>query len=278
MAFDLESNDPITPLLRWAGGKQQILKKLAVFLPSDVRDRRYFEPFAGAASLFLAIKPHSGYLADANNMLINCYKCIRNKPRLINKYLRKHLRYNSEKYYYQIRSVFNETQNISTAQAARFIYLNKACFNGIYRVNQKGEFNVPYGHKEPPAIPSRNTLLAVSAAFEQVELINASYEDISTMVHDGDFVYLDPPYPPLNGTSYFTHYTPERFNYDDHTRLAQVFLELSNRGCLVMMSNADTPRIRELFRGFNFSTLNVIRYISCKSIKHKVREIVVTNY
>ena len=211
-------------------------------------------------------------------MLINCYKCIRNNPKLINKYLREHLRYNSEKYYYQIRTVFNETQNISTAQAARFIYLNKACFNGIYRVNQKGEFNVPYGHKEPPAIPSRNTLLAVSAAFEQVELINGSYEDIRGMVQDGDFVYLDPPYPPLNGTSYFTHYTPERFNHDDHTRLADVFLELSNRGCLVMMSNADTPRIRELFRDFNFSTLNVIRYISCKSIKHQVQEIVVTNY
>lgn len=278
MAFALKNNDPITPILRWAGGKQQILKKLAVFLPSDVRERRYFEPFAGAASLFLAIKPHSGYLADANRLLINCYECVRNNPELLNKYLQQHLRNNSEKYYYQIRTLFNETQNISAAQAARFIYLNKACFNGIYRVNQKGEFNVPYGHKEPPAIPNRNTLLAVSAAFEQVELTSGSYEETLGMAQKGDFVYLDPPYPPLNGTSYFTHYTPERFNHDDHDRLAEVFNELSDRGCLVMMSNADTPRIRKLFAKFHFNTLNVTRYISCKSIKHQVKEIVVTNY
>ncbi len=278
MAFDIEGNNPINPFLRWAGGKQQILKKLAAFLPDDVRERRYFEPFAGAASLFLAIKPTSGCLADANSLLISCYECVCNNPDLIHRYLQEHLRYNSEEYYYEIRTVFNETNNISTAQAARFIYLNKACFNGIYRVNQSGEFNVPYGHKDPPAIPSRDTLRAVSEAIAQVELSSGSYEETLAMAQGGNFVYLDPPYPPLNGTSYFTHYTPECFNHDDHTRLADVFLELSNRGCLVMMSNADTPRIRELFADFNFNTLDVTRYISCKSIKHQVKEIIVTNY
>lgn len=276
--FNIQENEPITPFLRWAGGKQQLLNRLAEYLPDDVRDRNYFEPFAGAASLFLAIKPHNGCLADANELLIHCYECVRDNPDLLARNLQRHLRNNSEEYYYEVREIFNQTRNFSFAQAARFIYLNKACFNGIYRVNQRGEFNVPYGHKEPPAIPSIDTLRRTSDALQNIELRTGSYGQTLDATREGDFVYLDPPYPPLNGTSYFTHYTPERFNHDDHEHLANTFNELSNRGCLVMMSNADTTRIRELFDGYYFNTLNVTRYISCKTIKHQVDEIVVTNY
>lgn len=275
--FDLAANDPVPPFLRWAGGKQQLLQRMATFLPQDVRDRRYFEPFAGAASMFLALKPEGGVLSDANEQLISCFGHVRDNPDLVCDYLLEHARQNCEKYFYATRVYFNRSGD-SAAQAARFIYLNKTCFNGIYRVNERGEFNVPYGHKEPPRLPTRRELRLAAEALLNVTLTAAPFADALAEADEGDFVYLDPPYPPLNGTSYFTHYTANRFGWNDHAELAVVFADLSARGCMVMMSNADLPRVCKLFAGFTHSRLDVTRFITCKKVKHTVKELVITNY
>jgi DNA adenine methylase len=275
--FDLTANDPVPPFLRWAGGKRQLLSRMARYLPGDVRERRYIEPFAGAASMLLAVKPTTGILSDANELLMQCFGHIRDNPDLIADYLRGHLLSNSEEYYYQVRTRFNEAGD-SIAQAARFIYLNKTCFNGIYRVNQRGAFNVPYGHKDPPALPSRRELRRASEVLNAVQLRSSPFANAVNDAREGDFVYLDPPYPPLNGTSYFTHYTANRFGWDDHTEVARTFRELSDRGCLLLMSNADLPRIRRLFTGYRRSVLDVTRYITCRTVKHIVQELIITNY
>lgn len=275
--FNLANNNPVSPFLSWAGGKQHLLSRIAKYLPVDVRKRRYIEPFAGAASMLLAVRPGRGIAADANELLIQCFAHVRDKPDLIADYLRGHLARSSESYYYQVRDQFNRAAN-SVAQAARFIYLNKTCFNGLYRVNQRGKFNVPYGHKEPPALPTREQLGQAAEVFAAVELIAGSYHKVVDTAKKGDFVYLDPPYPPLNGTSYFTHYTSSRFAWNDQTSLAVAFAKCSDRGCLVMMSNADVPRIRELFADYHMNHLDVTRYITCKTVKHRARELVITNY
>ena len=268
---------PIAPLLRWAGGKRRLLTDLMMLLPPDVRSRRYYEPFAGGASLFFALCPESAVLSDANAHLIKCYEFVRDVPQRVAAYLRMHASRTCRDYYYTVRSVYNQ-RRYSAAQAARFIYLNKTCFNGIFRVNKRGKFNVPYGWKEPPALPDEDALVRASKALKRAKLLAAPFEEILSAPRIGDFVYLDPPYPPLNGSAYFTHYTRGRFGEADQERLAASFCALTKRGCLVMMSNADTSLTRNLYRPFKARHLEVTRYVSCKKQKHRAQELIITNY
>ena len=203
---------------------------------------------------------------------------MRDNPDLVSQYLARHLRQQCEDYYYSVRETFNTASTTTTAQAARFIYLNKSCFNGIYRVNQHGQFNVPYGHKDPPAIPSREDLRQVSRALATTKLRTGDYREILADVKSGDFVYLDPPYPPLNGTAYFTHYTPARFGWDDHEQLAKCVDRLVRKGAMVMISNADLPRVHSAFSQYRIQRLNVVRYITCRKQKHRIGEVVITSY
>jgi DNA adenine methylase len=275
--FDRRDREKIEPLLRWAGGKRFLVTRFQNFLPSDFYNCVYHEPFLGSASLFFALQPTRAILSDANAHLINCYKFVRECPELIADYLRDHLKKTSQRYYYQVRKVYNRS-GFSAAQAARFIYLNRTCFNGIFRVNRKGEFNVPYGWKESPIVPDRNWLRKASESLKGTILKVADFERALEGPSRGDFVYLDPPYPPLNRTSNFHRYTKDGFSLADHKRLAEICYDLDNRGCLIMMSNADIPVIRRLFAGFKVSSLPVTRYITCKSIKHQVRELIITNF
>jgi DNA adenine methylase len=267
----------IGPFLRWAGGKRQLRKILLNFLPEDIDQRTYREPFLGGGSLFFAIQPKSAVLSDANEHLIRCYEFVRDQPSLVARYLRLHGAKDGETYYYRVRDKYNDSQ-YSAAQAARFIYLNKTCFNGIFRVNSKGKFNVPYGRKDSPAIPDAAELVSVAAALKSASLHALSFEKALENSTRGDFVYLDPPYPPLNGTAYFTHYTSERFSEQDQKNVADRLHDLDKGGCLFMMSNADTPLIRRLYRKYELVSLPVIRYLTCKSVRHKVKELVITNY
>jgi DNA adenine methylase len=269
--------DKIEPLLRWAGGKQQLVRRLLDHLPEGVRGRVYREPFLGAGSLFFALQPCDAILSDLNEPLILCYRLVRENWALIARHLGEHRSKDSESYYYRTREVYNRSA-FSFAQAARFIYLNKSCFNGIFRVNQKGEFNVPYGWKESPALPNKDVLRLASEALQKARLCSGSYEDAVASAKSGDFIYLDPPYPPLNGTSYFTHYTKDRFDEKDQKRLAAIVKELDRRGCWLMMSNADVMSIRRLYKQFRMTSLSVTRFISCKATKHIVKELVITNY
>lgn len=267
----------IGPFLRWAGGKRQLRKILLNFLPGDISQRTYREPFLGGGSLFFAIQPKSAILSDANEHLIRCYELVRDAPALVARYLRFHAAKDSESYYYRIREEYNRSE-FSAAQAARFIYLNKTCFNGIFRVNSKGKFNVPYGQKRHPAIPNEAELAAIAAVLTGASLRASSFGKALKTVSRGDFIYLDPPYPPLNGTAYFTHYTSDRFSITDQNNLAACVHDLDQCGARLMISNADTSLIRKLYGRYNIVSLPVVRYLTCKSIRHKVRELVITNY
>jgi DNA adenine methylase len=275
-----EASPPkLDPFLRWAGGKRRLVPHLLHALPPDIRERKYHEAFVGAGSLFLAVQPKKAVLSDANGHLIACYEWIRKSPDLVASYLQQHLSRNEEQYYYEVRDLYNRSAS-SAAQAARFVYLNKACFNGIFRVNLKGDFNVPYGHKEPPLIPTRSELRAISELLKGSTLHARPFEIAIEAVEKDDFVYLDPPYPPLNGTSYFTHYTAERFGEVDQRMLATAVKDLDRRGAKFMMSNADTEMIREIYSDHNFQFLevSVTRYVTCKAKKHRAPELIITNY
>lgn len=264
--------------LRWAGGKRRLVRRLRGFVPLDVRDRVYHEPFLGAASIFLALRPRKAYLADLNPALVNAFQHVRDNPHLIARYLADHAERDSQDYYYVVRTTYNKTQAPSYAQTARFIYLNRTCFNGIFRVTRVGNFNVPYGRLKNPMFPSTRHLREVSKALRRAELRTASYRESCQRAKQGHFVYLDPPYPPLNGTSFFRHYTPALFSDADQRELFKEVRALDARGCLFLMSNADTPLIRELYRAFNIVTLPVTRWVSSKNSKHAVTELVITNY
>ncbi len=276
-AIDNGNVSQVGPFLRWAGGKRQLRKILLTFLPKDTDQRTYREPFLGGGSLFFAIQPQSAVLSDANEHLIRCYEFVRDEPELVARYLQLHATKDCETYYYRVRETYNRA-SFSVAQAARFIYLNKTCFNGIFRVNSKGKFNVPYGKKESPTIPTGKSLKSIAATLKNAGLHALPFEKALRDSAKGDFIYLDPPYPPLNGTAYFTHYTSERFSEEDQRTLANRVHELDRTGCLLMMSNADTPLIRRLYRRYELISLPVTRFLTCKSIRHKVSELVITNY
>jgi DNA adenine methylase len=267
----------LRPFLRWAGGKSQIVDELLTLLPQDIHTRLYREPFLGGGALFFALRPTRAVLSDANEHLIRCYEYIRDDSNGVARYLQGHGSRNSESYYYKIRATYNKSR-YSAAQAARFIYLNKSCFNGIFRVNRKGQFNVPYGWKEPPAIPMASDLRRIAGALQGATLRTASFASMLADVSPDDFAFLDPPYPPLNETAYFTHYTTGRFNSVDQEWLAGWVRKVDAKGCPFMMTNADTDKIRRLYRGFRFVRLPVTRFITCKRNRYLVCELVVTNY
>ena len=276
--LDRESiNGALCPFLSWVGGKRRLVPLLREHLPRDIQLRRYVEPFLGAASLYLAIRPNQALLSDANAYLISCYRHVRSNPETIARYLAHHAGHHGVRHYYRTRARYNKSPT-SLAQAARFIYLNKACFNGIFRVNVSGDFNVPFGRKKSPILPSRLELLRIARLLKKATLSCASFEKTLEKVHSGDFVYLDPPYPPINGTSFFTHYTQDRFSEADQRQLAASVNDLHSRGVLFMMTNADTPLVRTLYRKFKLVELAVTRYVTSSATKHKARELVVRNY
>jgi DNA adenine methylase len=267
------------PFLRWAGGKTKSVPFLRAHIPSDFsRINRYFEPFLGAGSLFFSLIPQKAILSDINKELVECYKAVQRNPILISKYLSKHRGKTSERYYYEMRNRYNNSKP-SLYKAALFIYLNKTCFNGIWRVNKKGEFNVPYGKQQHPSIPSKEELLRISEALARAEIIHSNYKDIIDKVQEADFVYLDPPYPPLSNTSNFTQYTSDGFTEKDHEELALFAKELTQKGCYVLISNSDTGYIRSLYQtDFNIFELEVTRLIRADGHRYKVKEIAITNY
>lgn len=267
------------PFLRWAGGKIRSIPFLENHLPPNFSlMHRYYEPFIGAGSLFFHIKPSKAILSDNNKDLIECYETVQKRPDAISTYLEQYLSNTCEEYYYKMREKYNTSKH-SIARAALFIYLNKTCFNGIWRVNKKGEFNVPYGFKEPPALPSKEKLRNVSMSLSNVELIHSDYKEAVKNAKRDDFIYFDPPYLPINGTSCFTRYTIDRFTKDDHDELALLAKKLTSKGCYVLISNAESPYIRSLYEDdFNIFELEVTRWIRSDGKRYKVKEVAITNY
>ncbi len=265
------------PFLRWIGGKQRLAQRLRCRLPQDYQSLQYHEPFMGAGSLFFLSAPGRARLSDLNPHLMSCHEYVRDQSAEVAGHLVSHADGHSKDYYYRQRTIYNAGEP-SAEQAARFIYLNKACFNGIFRVNRRGEFNVPWGNKLSPALPNSAALQSAAKALATAELTVLDYQEALERVSAGQFAYIDPPYPaPVNGNS-FALYTTDRFGPEDHRRLAHAVKSLSGRGGLFMMSNADTPEVRALYAEFDVDVLPAIRYVTCKKKKYAVNELVITNY
>jgi DNA adenine methylase len=267
----------IKPFIRWAGGKQNLVKELSENLPKSFTGH-YFEPFLGAGSLFFYNSFKKNTLADINPILVSTYNLIKDSPLEVSLRLEKHRKKISEEYYYKIREKFNRDIKKETFdQAANFIFLNHTSYNGIFRVNQKGEYNVPFG-KMKAAIPNFEHLLRVSEKLKNSLITCCSYEKLLENVRSNDFIYLDPPYPPLNGTSFFQHYTADKFPVEEQINVSKKAHILSRNGILVMISNAETPLILDLYKEWHIKKVKTFRYINTKAKRIQVNELIITNY
>ena len=276
------------PFVKWAGGKTQLLSQLYAFAQPEFD--RYFEPFLGGGALFFYLisdknKRFTAYLSDINSELINSYIAVKDNVEKLIKFLKLHeIRYKKApvEYYYRLRSKDELVNN--TERAARFIALNRTCYNGLYRVNRNGKFNVPLGRYKNPIICNSLNLRNVSLAlrYSKATIKVSDYKKILLEnAKEGDFIYLDPPYNPVSPTAYFTRYTNTGFSDQDQKELADVYRELNDRNCKILLSNTSTPLVKELYSDFSKYTKEVeaIRAINCKGSKrggHK--ELIIRNY
>jgi DNA adenine methylase len=263
------------PFLKWVGGKTSLLPELLRHVPPPAALRRYHEPFVGGGALFFKVAPRRAVLSDNNGELVHCYRQVRDDVYGVLDALVRHV-YEKE-HYLSIRAL--EPRQLKPAErAARFIYLNKTCFNGLWRVNRAGRFNVPIGRYKNPRFHDPSTLLAASQALRRVEILHAPFEDALGRAAAGEFVYLDPPYDPVSATSSFASYTADGFTWDDQKRLARACIGLNRRGVRFLLSNSATERIRELYRGFEQRLVRAPRFINSKAeSRGRVDELLVFN-
>lgn len=268
------------PFVKWVGGKGRILPQLLPLLPPGMELRRHLEPFVGGGALFFARRPAQALLSDVNPALIATYQAVRDGVEDVIAALAPHARLHGKEHYYRARDRYNHGRSLTEAErAALFIYLNKTCFNGLHRVNRKGEFNVPAGRYKNPRILDDDGLRTASAALARARIEQASFESLLELARPGDFVYFDPPYEPLSETANFTSYARNGFDRNDQRRLRDVYWELDRRGCRLMLSNSDVPFIRHLYRQFRIDTVAAPRAVSCNGRgRGKVAEVVVRNY
>lgn len=269
---ELNGTGPMIPFLKWAGGKRWLAQKYSDMLeiPSGAR---YVEPFVGSAAIFFALRPKSALLNDANAELIETYETIRSEWQLVVDKLKKHHHSHCEEYYYKIRA---SRPSSATGRAARFIYLNRTCFNGIYRVNRKGEFNVPKGTKTE-VILSTDDFAGVAAAIENVEFRSGDFESVLQTTGKGDFIFADPPYTVKHNLNGFIKYNEKLFSWGDQERLRDSLLAAADRGADVVLTNADHPSIHELYRGCNIRRLerhSVMASEACK--RRKTTEVIIS--
>ncbi|MGT2800115.1 DNA adenine methylase [Streptococcus marmotae] len=272
----------LQPFTKWTGGKRQLLPIIKSLMPESYKN--YFEPFIGGGALFFDLAPKTAYINDFNSELINCYQQIKNNPEQLIDLLTNHKENNSKEYYLDLRSVDRDgriDKMSTTERAARIMYMLRVDFNGLYRVNSKNQFNVPYGRYKNPRIVDADLILAISKYLNtnDIHILNEDFEDAVQNVDSGDFVYFDPPYIPLSETSAFTSYTHEGFSYKDQVRLRNTFKMLSEKGAFVMLSNSSSPLVEELYQDFHIHTVEAIRTNGAKtSSRGKISEIIVTNY
>lgn len=272
----------LQPFTKWTGGKRQLLPVIRELMPKTYN--RYFEPFVGGGALFFDLAPKDAVINDFNAELINCYQQIKDNPQELIEILKVHQEYNSKEYYLDLRSADRDERidMMSEVQrAARILYMLRVDFNGLYRVNSKNQFNVPYGRYKNPKIVDENLVSAISTYLNnnQIEIKKGDFEKAVLDVQPGDFVYFDPPYIPLSETSAFTSYTHEGFSYDDQVRLRDTFKKLSDIGAYVMLSNSSSFLVEELYRDFNIHYVEATRTNGAKSSSRgKISEIIVTNY
>ncbi|MEH7514251.1 DNA adenine methylase [Gottfriedia acidiceleris] len=269
------------PFLKWAGGKRQLISQIEPYV--QIGEGTYFEPFLGAGAILFHFQPQKAIVNDINNELYNVYSVVKNRFGDLVEELIKHKENNDSDYFYKIRALdrTEEYGDLSDVEkAARFIYLNKTCFNGLYRVNSKGQFNVPYGKYKNPDILNEKVLEDVHKYFnnKNITLLNGDFETAVKDAKEGDFVYFDPPYDPLSETSSFTSYAQEGFGRNEQFRLRDTFKELNDRGVKVLLSNSDTPFIRDIYHEFTdkIITVQASRAINAKaSGRGKINEVLI---
>lgn len=272
------------PFLKWAGGKSQLLAQFEPFFPGSIRS--YCEPFVGGGAVFFHLKQRfpkmRASLRDNNRELVNCYQVVRDQVEELMRRLDDHLqefRARGQPYYYGVR----EQHKISGAveRAARMIFLNKTCYNGLWRVNARGQFNVPIGSYRPERVSlyDRSNLLAASAALHDADLRVEDFRQTLAQVRSGQFVYVDPPYHPLSKTANFTSYTQEEFGAAQQQELAELFAMAARRGARLMLSNSDTPTTRRLYAGSHLQTVQARRAVNCDGAKRgRISELVALSY
>jgi len=271
------------PFLKWAGGKTALLGQLLPLVPRVFR--RYYEPFLGGGAVYFAlagleqkgeIEFAGAYLSDVNEELMDTYKVVRDDVAGLLDWLGKFQAQHNKEVYYLLRDWCPLT---SVERAARFVYLNKTCFNGLYRVNKLGKFNVPMGDYKKPKICDEHNLRLCSQVLADAKLDCVPFEQVLDRAGAGDFVYFDPPYVPVSATANFTAYTQDGFGWADQERLASVVRELDQRGCMVMLSNAWVEPLQQLYAGFRLVEVKAPRAINSKgTARGKVSEMLVLNY
>ena len=273
------SDTNTAPFVKWAGGKRQLLEHLSVRMPKEYTD--YYEPFVGGGALLFHQKPSWAFINDINRELIHTYTEIRDHVGPLSVLLSSMDQVTCTKeFYYEMRERYNDklkTKDYDTEMAALFIYLNKHCFNGLYRVNRKGQFNVPWNQKEQVRSVDVENIKNISYYLKSVTITCQDFEASLETAKKGDFIYFDSPYAPLNPAS-FDSYTKEGFTEEEHRRLAKVFRELSERGCYCMLTNHNTELIQELYQDYLQEEVDVRRAINSDPRKRVGKEVIIRNY
>lgn len=282
MKIESTKTADLKPVTKWVGGKRQLLPFLHELKPKKFE--KYFEPFIGGGAFLFSLAPNRALINDANESLIDMYQTVKDNPNELLTLLKYHEENNSKEYYLDLRGADRDgrLQNMNIIErSARLLYMLRVDFNGLYRVNSKGQFNVPYGSYKNPKIANTENIMAVSNYFNSydIEFSNQDFADSLVNAQKNDFVYLDPPYIPLSSTSDFTSYTVDGFTLDDQKRLRDKFFDLDSRGVFVMLSNSDTPLTRELYQEANIHEVLASRNINSNSTKRgKIGELIITNY
>ena len=269
----------MNPILKWAGGKRLLIDNIILYFPKDYKNRVYHEPFFGGGAMYFKLEQKNGTINDINKRLMNFYKVVRDCPYEL---IDTTSRYNYDKdTYYELRELFNVGDINKVEEAALFLYLNKTCFNGLYRVNSNNHFNVPFGRYKKPTIVPKSDILKASELLEHVEILSEDFSYISDKIEEGHLCYFDPPYQPLSSTSNFTSYSVDGFDIHDQKRLAALCYEINEKGAFFVLSNSNTSEITEMYEGNESYILREVdanRSINCDSSKRgSVKELIVTN-
>mgnify|MGYP001308173567 CR=1 FL=1 len=279
----MKVNPLAAPVLKWAGGKRQLLKEITKHIPEDFST--YYEPFLGGGAVLFQLQPSRAVINDINEELINVYMVIRDQVEELIEELKKHKERNNKEYYYKIRELDRDAEKyrqLSNMQkAARTIYLNKTCYNGLFRVNSKGQFNVPYGRYKKPDIVNETTLRAVSDYLNKADItiMCGDFEEAVKEAEEGSFVYFDPPYDPISATSNFTAYSAESFNREEQIRLKRLCDKLNEKGVKFLLSNSATDFILDLYKDYHIEIVQANRSINSKGNRRgKIDEVLVKNY
>ena len=276
------TNKKIVPFVKWAGGKRQLLDKILERLPHSYNS--YYEPFIGGGAVLFELQPQKAIINDINKALINTYRIIESSPNEFIQSVQKldsNILEDGKEYYYALRDHYNDKlmkSEFDIELAALFVFINKHCFNGLYRVNGKGLFNVPYNNSKRSSIDIESILL-VSNFLKNVTILQGDFEDACSNAKKDDFIFFDSPYAPLNPTS-FESYTKEGFDIESHTRIAKLFDKLTAKGCYCMLTNHNTQFINELYgnKGYKIDVISVKRSINSDSSKRTGEEVIICNY